>query len=203
MFERYTEKARRIIFFARYEASQYGSPYIEIAHLIFGLLREDFATIRAVSTVEPATLRQALEPLCQERREKIATSVDLPLSHPAKRVLAYGAEEAELMGHKHIGPEHLLIGVLRENGPEVAVLGGFGITLDASRAALRTDTGSATADPSAARQRLGELVARIPEDRLVAAARLLAALSSEFFAADGISATGGFSFSFGNVPPLS
>jgi hypothetical protein len=59
------------------------------------------------------------------------------------------------------------------------------------------------ADPSAARQRLGELVARIPEDRLVAAARLLAGLSSEFFTADGISATGGFSFSFGNVPPLS
>ena len=41
MFERYTEKARRIIFFARYEASQFGSPYIETEHLLLGLLRED------------------------------------------------------------------------------------------------------------------------------------------------------------------
>jgi ATP-dependent Clp protease ATP-binding subunit ClpC len=203
MFERYTEKARRIIFFARYEASQYGSPYIEIAHLLLGLLREDFATIRAVSIVEPATLRQALEPLCQKREEKIATSVDLPLSYPSRRALAYGAEEAERMGHKHIGPEHLLLGVLRENGAEAAALGESGIELDAARAAFRTGTGRAMADPPAARQQLGELVARIPEDRLDAAARLLAGLSSEFFAASGISAEGGFSFSFGNVPPWS
>src|SRR5690242_4130859 len=41
MFERYTEKARRAIFFARYEASQFGSPYIESEHLLMGLLRED------------------------------------------------------------------------------------------------------------------------------------------------------------------
>lgn len=41
MFERYTEKARRVIFFARYEASQYGSPYIETEHLLLGLCRED------------------------------------------------------------------------------------------------------------------------------------------------------------------
>jgi ATP-dependent Clp protease ATP-binding subunit ClpA len=43
MFKRYTEKARRVIFFARYEASQYGSPYIETEHLLLGLLREDRA----------------------------------------------------------------------------------------------------------------------------------------------------------------
>jgi len=43
MFERYTEKARRVVFFARYEASQYGSPYIETEHLLLGLLREDRA----------------------------------------------------------------------------------------------------------------------------------------------------------------
>jgi ATP-dependent Clp protease ATP-binding subunit ClpC len=43
MFERYTEKARRIIFFGRYEASRFGSPYIETEHLLLGLLREDKA----------------------------------------------------------------------------------------------------------------------------------------------------------------
>ncbi len=94
-------------------------------------------------------------------------------------------------------------GVLRENGSEASVLGEFGITLDAARAACRTGKESAKADPSAARHELGELVARIPEERLDAAARLLAGLSSEFFAVSGISAEGGFSFSFGNVPPWS
>src|ERR1022692_4413640 len=47
-------------------------------------------------------------------REKVSTSVDLPLSHECKRVLAYGAEEAERRKHKHIGTEHLLLGLLRE-----------------------------------------------------------------------------------------
>src|SRR5260370_1026225 len=47
MFERYTEKARRVIFFARYEASQFGSPYIETEHLLLGLLREDMASSRS------------------------------------------------------------------------------------------------------------------------------------------------------------
>jgi ATP-dependent Clp protease ATP-binding subunit ClpC len=56
MFERYTEKARRVIFFARYEASQYGSPYIETEHLLLGLLREDRALAKRFlgeSSVEP------------------------------------------------------------------------------------------------------------------------------------------------------
>jgi len=50
MFERYTEKARRVIFFARYEASQYGSPYIETEQLLLGLLREDHTLVRRVLT---------------------------------------------------------------------------------------------------------------------------------------------------------
>jgi ATP-dependent Clp protease ATP-binding subunit ClpC len=46
MFQRYTEKARRVIFFARYEAGQYGSPYIETEHLLLGFLREDRALVK-------------------------------------------------------------------------------------------------------------------------------------------------------------
>src|SRR6266513_2107943 len=52
VFERYTEKARRVIFFARYEASQYGSPYIETEHLLLGLMREDKAL--ATSMLAPS-----------------------------------------------------------------------------------------------------------------------------------------------------
>ena len=115
MFERYTEKARRVIFFARYEASQFGSPYIETEHLLLGLLREDKALtnrfLRSHASVE--SIRKQIEGHTT-MRDKVSTSVDLPLSHECKRVLAYAAEEAERLSHKHIGTEHLLLGLLRE-----------------------------------------------------------------------------------------
>src|SRR5437763_773530 len=115
MFERYTEKARRVIFFARYEATQFGSPYIETEHLLLGLLREDKALtnrfLRSHSSIE--SIRKQIEGRTTIR-EKVSTSVDLPLSQECKRVLAYAAEEAERLSHKHIGTEHLLLGLLRE-----------------------------------------------------------------------------------------
>ncbi len=115
MFERYTEKARRVIFFARYEACQFGSPYIETEHLLLGLLREDKALtnrfLRSHTSVE--SIRKQIEGRTTVR-EKVPTSVDLPLSQECKRVLAYAAEEAERLSHKHIGTEHLLLGLLRE-----------------------------------------------------------------------------------------
>ncbi len=188
MFERYTEKARRTIFFARYEASQLGSPFIETEHLLLGLLRgspemaerlgppkraadvveeipetpaevaeverrieslvhlmeqaianQDFAEARAHAIAEReerAKLQQLREKYHLEyagdfhagsvesirrrimertpRREKVSTSVDLPLSHASKRVLGYAAEEAQGMKHPYIGPEHLLLGLMRE-----------------------------------------------------------------------------------------
>jgi|SRR5271169_981929 len=115
MFERYTEKARRVVFFARYEASQFGSPYIETEHLLLGLLREDKALtnrfLHSHASVE--VIRKQIEAHTTVR-ESIPTSVDLPLSNECKRVLAYAAEEAERLSHKHIGTEHLLLGLLRE-----------------------------------------------------------------------------------------
>jgi len=99
MFERYTEKARRVIFFARYEASQFGSPYIETEHLLLGLLREDKALtnrfLRSHASVE--SIRKQIE-AHTTIREKVSTSVDLPLSNECKRVLAYAVEEAERLG---------------------------------------------------------------------------------------------------------
>ncbi len=116
MFERYTEKARRVIFFARYEASQFGSTYIETEHLLLGLLREDKALtdrfLRSHASIE--SIRKQVEGRTPAR-EKVSTSVDLPLSQECKRVLAYAAEEAERLSHKHIGTEHLLLGLLRED----------------------------------------------------------------------------------------
>src|SRR5215471_15040290 len=135
MFERYTEKARRTIFFGRYEASQFGSPYIETEHLLLGLLREDKALanrfLRSHAAVE--SIRKQIEGHTAPG-EKLSTSVDLPLSQDCKLVLAYGAEEAERFNHKHIDTEHLLLGLLREEKCFAAqLLREQGLTLNSAR----------------------------------------------------------------------
>jgi ATP-dependent Clp protease ATP-binding subunit ClpA len=115
MFERYTEKARRVIFFARYEASSYGSLYIETEHLLLGLLREDKTL--ASRFLHAHASKESIRKRIEEHtiiREKISTSVDLPLSNESKRVLAYAAVEAEFLSHTFIGTGHLLLGLMRE-----------------------------------------------------------------------------------------
>ena len=118
MFERYTETARKVIFTARYEASQFGSGYIETEHLLLGILRTDGALAlrlwKAPERIE--SVRQQIEKEAAARKKvPTSTSVDLPLSHECKRVLAYGAEEAERLNHKPITTVHLLLGLLRED----------------------------------------------------------------------------------------
>jgi ATP-dependent Clp protease ATP-binding subunit ClpA len=135
MFERYTEKGRRVVFFARYEASQFGSPYIETEHLLLGLLREDKALtnrfLRSYASVE--SIRRQIENHSTVR-EHISTSVDLPLSNECNRILASAAEEAGRLGHKHIGTEHLLLGLLREEKCFAAeLLSELGLRLSAVR----------------------------------------------------------------------
>src|SRR5437879_1113540 len=114
MFERFTEKARRVVFFARYEAAQLGSPYIETEHLLLGVLREDKSLTRKFlgSPASLESIRKEVESHTTVR-EKVSTSIDLPLSNESKRVLAYSAEEAERLSDKHIGTEHLWLGLLR------------------------------------------------------------------------------------------
>lgn len=117
MFERYTEKARRIIFFARYEASQYGSPYIETEHLLLGLLREDPALCKQFlgpGSVAADTRTEIEKQIT--RGERISTSVEMPLTEECKKVLKLAAEESERLAHRHIGTEHVLVALLRVEG---------------------------------------------------------------------------------------
>src|SRR5262245_20525899 len=116
MFERYTEKARRVIFFARYEASQFGASQIEAEHILLGLIREDKNLAarfihRPHANVE--LIRKEIENRT-EMRDYVSTQIDMPLSDGAKRALSFAAEESELLGNRHIGTEHLLLGLLRE-----------------------------------------------------------------------------------------
>jgi hypothetical protein len=158
MFERYTEKARRAIFFARYEASQLGSPYIRTEHLLLGVLRES-RELQVYLKVDAVKLAERLQ--SQIVGEKVATSVDLPLDDSCKRVLAHAAEEAERLNDRHIGSEHLLLGIMREErGWAAQVLREMG-------AATVADVRKAIADapPTAAllgMGRIGTGTSRIP-----------------------------------------
>jgi hypothetical protein len=115
MFEHFTEKARRVVFFARYEASQYGSPYIETEHLLLGLLREDRAKwFPGDRSIEPG-IRAEIEGQITQR-ERISTSVEVPLTEESKKALNFAAEESERLAQRHIGTEHLLLGMLRVEG---------------------------------------------------------------------------------------
>jgi ATP-dependent Clp protease ATP-binding subunit ClpC len=138
MFERYTERARRVILFARYEAGILGSMTLETEHLLLGLLREDQNLanrfLRNHSSIE--SIRKEIEGRTTIR-EKVSTSIDLPLSNEFSRILAYAAEEAERLNHRHIGTEHLLLGILREEKCVAAeILHERGLRLNAIREEL-------------------------------------------------------------------
>ncbi|MGB0012207.1 MAG: Clp protease N-terminal domain-containing protein [Candidatus Sulfotelmatobacter sp.] len=139
MYERYTEKARRSIFFARYEASQFGSPIVETEHLLLGALREDKAHfdlfMPSADSIE--AVRKQIEEGQTVPAEKVSIIADLPLSEECKQVQAYADEEATLLGSKRVGPEHLMLGLLREEGSFAArILRGHGAELERIRRGL-------------------------------------------------------------------
>ena len=111
MFERYTEKARRTIFFARYEAAQFGSAEITTEHLMLGLLREDRSLYRLCPNFDPESLRDEIVAQIS-KLPNTSTLIDLPLSEGSKRVLKYAADEADRLAHSQISTEHLLLGLL-------------------------------------------------------------------------------------------
>jgi ATP-dependent Clp protease ATP-binding subunit ClpC len=226
MFERYTEKARRVIFFARYEASQHGLAWIDTPCLLLGILREDkdlmsrllpagseeLAGMLPAGPEELARLSADVEALFPKTdlkiatAEKVATNVDLPLSQAAQRALVYAAEESTRLNHKSIDPRHLLLGLLRESGPEAACLKARGIELE--KVCANFVHGAAVCQPGPPPQpalapewarrfvELVQVLQNIPEDRWEAAATLLEGLASGKFEVTGASRNGPFHFSF-------
>ncbi len=115
MFEKYTERAKKILFLARYEASQMGSKVIASEHLLLGLLKEGDEMTREIfrrSNVNVDLLQAELEARGPSG-EKVSTTIEIPFSEETKRVLVYAEEEAERLLHPYVGNEHLLLGLLR------------------------------------------------------------------------------------------
>jgi uncharacterized protein (TIGR03435 family) len=136
MFERFSEPARRVLFFARYEASQLGSVSIDTEHVLLGLIRE----AKGLTTRLFADATIAVDGLREDvvrsfpPRPATSTSAEIPFSAAAEQVLRHAAEEADRLSHDHVGTEHLLLGLLRADGSVAAgVLGARGLRLDRVR----------------------------------------------------------------------
>ena len=131
MFERYTENARRALFFARYEASQLGDLVIKTEHLLLGLVRSTGTAARIFTDrgVSLEDIRRDIESRAASA-EKISTSVEIPFDREAKVALQFAAEESDRLAHHHIGTEHLLLGLLRvEKSSAAAILMNHGLQL--------------------------------------------------------------------------
>lgn len=118
LFEKYNEKARRALFFARYEASKLGSRVIESEHILLGILREGEEVTSEILRrfrVKAEDLRREIE---GERVfvERISSTAELPLSEESKKILAFASRESEGLGSTSVGSEHLLVGILRVEG---------------------------------------------------------------------------------------
>lgn len=134
MFERYSERSRRVIFFARYEALQYGSQVIAPEHLLLGLMREDKTVGARFFPYRRSISVDAIRRDVEERisvRERIPQSAELHLSPEAKKVLFWASEESRHLKSTKIRPEHLLAGMLREEKTVAAeILFKYGVRVE-------------------------------------------------------------------------
>lgn len=149
MFERYTEKARRVIFFARYEASQMGASAIDADHILLGLFREEkHLVVRffsdPVSTL--VSIRQEIESR-HANQPKSSQTIDLPLTASAKNALQRAADASQRFSQNYIGPEHLLLGILEEEKSNASgILRERGLTADIVAAYVESGDPSQSAE---------------------------------------------------------
>jgi len=182
MFEHYTERAIRVIQFARYEATQLGSRTIETEHLLLGLIREGNGITSRIFSRCKITFEEIRKEI-EARiilREKISPAIEPPPSPDVDKVLTFAAEEAEHLNHKYIGTEHILLGILRlENCVAAEILRQKGMKLTVIRSEISNilnekATGKVKESPTlyefcrdltdaAARHNLDPLIGRDPE----------------------------------------
>ena len=134
-FERFTERARKVLSLAQDEAQRFGHSYIGTEHLLLGLVREgDGVAAKALQNLgtELDEVRRAVE-FIVGRGDRIALG-EIGLTPRAKKVMELAVDEARRMNHHYVGTEHLLLGLIREGeGIAGGVLVSMGITLERAR----------------------------------------------------------------------
>lgn len=151
MFERFTESARRALFFARYEVTQLGGVTIEPEHLVLGVLRDSPQAVARFSRGGESAIRQALVDALGERGETVPTSVEIPFSRACKSALEQTRIEADAAKNRWIHAEHIVLGVLAAtDGAAARVLRDAGVTAAAIRDHLAIAPAESQGAPSPA-----------------------------------------------------
>jgi ornithine carbamoyltransferase len=152
MWQRFTERARRVVFFAQEEAGRLGENYLGSEHLLLGLVREDdSAAAWVLDRLGISIGRVRSETERQVTRGNGRVGADMQLTPRAKRVIDLAYDEARQLNNNYIGTEHLLLGVVREGeGLGGRILHKLGVTLDNVRAVVLTlqDSDSDSANPA-------------------------------------------------------
>ncbi len=137
MFEKFTERARKVMSLARQEAQRLNSEFIGTEHILLGIIQEGGGVAAKVLknlNVDLRRIRQEIEKLITPSTSPTVTLGQLPFSPRAKRVIELAGDAASHLGHDVIGTEHLLLGLLKENeGIAAQVLTNLGLKLDEVR----------------------------------------------------------------------
>jgi ATP-dependent Clp protease ATP-binding subunit ClpA len=175
MWQRFTERARRVVFFAQEEAGRLGENYVSTEHLLLGLVREnDSVAARILDRMGVSLGRIRSEIERQVTRGDGRLGQDMQLTPRAKRVIDLAYDEARQLSNNYIGTEHLLLGLIREGeGLAGRVLAKLGVELERTRQEVRflqdNDGGtSAPPSPSPNAKRFAEEYAKLPTDQQAA-----------------------------------
>jgi len=145
MFNRFTERARKVILLAKEEAKRFNHDYIGTEHILLGLVREGEGVAAAVLAsfgLSPEKIRLEVEKLVQPGPSTVISG-DIPFTPKAKKVIELAMEEARALGHNYIGTEHLLLGLIREGeGVASQVLMNLGMELSKVREEVMNLLGS-------------------------------------------------------------
>lgn len=147
MFDRFTERARKVIILAKEEAKRFNHDYIGTEHILLGLIKEGESVAAAVLQnlgLSLDTIRLEVEKLVQFGPSTIVSG-DIPFTPKAKKVIELAMDEARRLGHNYIGTEHLLLGLIKEGeGVASHVLMNVGLDLNKVRAEVIKLLGSST-----------------------------------------------------------
>jgi ATP-dependent Clp protease ATP-binding subunit ClpC len=150
-YEQFSDEGKKVMQLAEQEAHRFNHEYIGTEHILLGLIREDScvaANVLKNLDVDRRKIRLEVEKLVQYGFDMIIMG-NLPQTPRAKRVIEYSIEEARKLNHNHVGGEHILLGLLREQeGVGGVVLTNFGLTMEnARKEVIRVSSGSGPANP--------------------------------------------------------
>ena len=152
MFERFTERARKVIILAREEAIRLGHNFVGTEHLLLGLIREGDGLAVAILkklNVSVSALKAEIEKIVAVGTE-FSPAGEIPFTPQAKKVLEYAISEARSLSHNYIGTEHLLLGLIREGeGIASLVLRDFGVSVAAAKTQAQELLGEQTSKQTA------------------------------------------------------